>query len=173
MAARITALLEELEDALRLIYPAITFGLGQKDLSRNDLAPPRVVWVPTVARHLPAEKRVTNPRSLLTRSPTIVAHCWAFDASQQASPKKHFDACEDLVSNLLVRLHDSSWGSIEMGGEEWLQPDDISYGHAALVTFSVKSPVNATVYQTVQLTKLEPNIVGSVAGDTNVDWSEP
>lgn len=173
MAARVTALLDELEEKLRIIYPTIAFGLGQKDLARQDSGPPRIVWVPTVTRHLPAEKRNTNPRQLLTRAATVVAHCWAYDLSSPSDPKRHFDACEDLVANLLVTLHKSTWGSIEMGGEEWLQPEQVSHGHAALVTFSVKSPVEAMTYQTVQLTKLEPNTVGSVAGDTNVDWSEP
>jgi hypothetical protein len=172
MAARVTALLSELETALKVIYPTIGFGLGQKALAHQDTAPPRIVWIPTVAKHSAPEKNKTNPRRLITRAPTIVAHCWAFDPAQ-SDPKKHYDACEDLVSNLLVALHKSTWGSIEMGGEEWLQPDEISHGHAALVTFSVRSPVEDKTYQTVQLTQLQPNIVGSVAGDSNVDWSEP
>ncbi len=172
MAARVTALLAELETKLKLIYPTIAFGLGQKDLAHQDSAPPRIVWIPTTAKHTAPEKRQTNPRELLTRVPTIVAHCWAFDANN-ADPKKHFDACEDLVSNLLVSLHKSGWGSIEMGGEEWIQPDEVSFGHACLVTFSVKTPVQAKTYLTVQPTNLQPNTVGSVAGDSNVDWDEP
>jgi hypothetical protein len=170
--ARITALLSELESILTLVYPTISFGLGEKDLARQDLAPPRIVWVPTSAKHAAPEKQKTNPRRLLTRTPTIVAHCWAIDGVAQ-TPQAHYDACEDLVHNLLVALHKSVHGSIEMGGEEWLQPTQIDLGHVALVTFIPRVPVVDQTYLTVQLKNLQPDIVGSAAGDGNIDWSEP
>ena len=170
--AQITELLTELEAGLRATYPTISFGLGEKDLDRQDMAPPRIVWIPTMAKHTAAEKQKTNPRRLLTRAPSIVAHCWAVDTVTQ-TPKAHVDACEALVHNLIVQLHKSVHGSIEMGGEEWGQPKHTDLGHYALVTFTPRVPVVDQEYTTVQATQLQPDITGSLAGDQNVDWSEP
>lgn len=169
----VSTLLAELETKLKELYPSIRFGLGEKDLARQDLAPPRIIWIPTTAKHTSAEKQKTNPRRLLTRAPSIVAHCWAADTSQDATPMTHYDACEALVHNLIVALHKSAWGSIEMGGEEWGQSDHANHGHVALVTFIPKVPVVEQAYVTVQATQLQPQTVGSVAGDSNVDWGEP
>jgi hypothetical protein len=173
--ARVTALLAELEDALRKIYPKITFGLGSRDLDRQDLAPPRVIWVPTTVRHGAPEskgfekKDRSQPRRLLTRAPSIVAHCWA----AADTPTESYDACEDLVHNLLVAIYRSSWGSVEMGGEEWLQPTHTDHGHVALVTFVPSVPVEAKTYQTVQPNKLELDATGAQQGDGVVEAGEP
>jgi len=172
--ANVTALLLELEERLRGIYPTIAFGFGEKDISRNDLAPPRIVWVPTTGLHSAAEKQSKNPRSVLTRNPAVVAHCWAVDdAGTGANPFAHYDACEALVHDLIVSIYRSAWGSIAFDGEEWLQPDQVDYGHVALVKFSPKVPVLEKTYRKVQVTKLEAEARNVVPGDNNIDWSEP
>jgi hypothetical protein len=169
--AVVSALLAELQTALRGIYPTIAFGLGEKDLARQDSAPPRIVWIPTTVTHAGASKQQTNPKSLITRKPSIVAHCWAHDPNDH-DPLAQYDACEALVHNLLVQLHKSAHGSLAIDGEDWMTATHVDLGYAALVTFTPQVPVQARTYETVQLSKLEPNIVGSVAGDSNVDWSE-
>jgi hypothetical protein len=169
----ISTLLTELEAALRAIYPTIAFGLGEKDLSRQDLAPPRIVWIPTTVKHGPAEKQRTNPRRLLTREVSIVAHCWAVDTSSAPTPLLHYDACEAVVHNLLGAIHKAGWGTgIRLGGEEWMQSQHIDLGHAALVTFMPEVPVLAQVYATAQPTGLQPDAVGAVPGDQKIDWGE-
>lgn len=169
MTAPISVFLAELEDRLREVYSSIAFDYGQRGLARLDSAPPRIVWIPTAVAHAAPEKRRTNPRELLTRRRTVVAHCWAYDDTDPTGLAE----TERLVANVIVAIHRSTWGSVEMLGEEWIQPDEVSLGHAALVSFAVKAPVQARPYTTVQLTKLQPDITGSVMGDTNIDWSEP
>jgi hypothetical protein len=169
--ANVSALLAELEAVMREVYPTITFGLGEKDLARNDSGPPRVVWIPTQVTHGPPRKEKSTERRILTRDVTVVAHCWAADTTSP-SPLTHYDACEKLVQDLLVKLHKSAWGSIRMGGEEWAQSSHADQGHAALLTFVASVPVEARTYQTVQITALQPDIAGSIAGDSQVDWAE-
>lgn len=175
--AGITDLLTELETALTSIYQGqgqkIGFGLGAKDVDRQDLGPPRIVWVPTTTKHSPATKESRNPRSVLTRELSIIAHCWAVDASSNRTPKSNFEACEALVQNLIVQLQKSTWGSLEMNGEEWVAPHHGDHGHAALVTFIVRSPVLKKTYQTVQLVDVVAETTDVAAGDSNVDWGEP
>lgn len=171
------ALLLEIENGLRQTYEAqgrkISFGLGAKHLDNQELAPPRIVWIPTTTKHSAASKERTNPKAILTREVSIVAHCWAVDASANRTPESNFDACEVLVKNLLVQLHKSAWGSIEMSGEEWVAPHHGDHGHAVLVTFVAKSPVQRTTYQTVQLVDVVAETANVAAGDSNVDWGEP
>lgn len=171
---QLSALLDELEARLVAIYGdgKIAFGLGKKELESNASAPPRITWVPLSAKHGAAVKTKANPRSLLTREITIVAHCWAVDHAD-SSPKKQLDACESLVNNLCVVLHKAAWGSVVMGGEEWLQSDNADLGHVAYVTFTIQQPVADRVYQTVQPTILQPEVSGVAPGDNDVAWGEP
>lgn len=171
--SNLSELIAELEGKLRTLYPTIGFGLGEKDLSRNDLGMPRIVWIPSGAKHEPPSKHATNPRRLLTRAVSVVAHCWAVDPSDNATPWSHLDVCEALVHNLIVSLHETQWGSIEFGGEVWGQPDQIDFGHAALVTFIPKIPVAKQAYRTVQAKELAPEVRDVAPGDTFIDWSEP
>jgi hypothetical protein len=170
----VSTLLAELETLLRATYPTITFGLGEKDLNRQDLPPPRVIWIPTTAKHATAEKQKTNPRRLMTREVTVVAHCWAADTANAPTPLTHMDRCEALVHTLLTALHKAGWGTgIRLGGEDWLQSLHVDFGHAAVVTFMPQVPVFGTTYATVQPTQLQPETSGSTQGDKQVDWNEP
>lgn len=171
----ISALLTQLEVALRSTYPKITFGLGEKDLDRQDLAPPRVVWILTTVKHAAADKQKTNPRRLLTREVSIIAHCWAADDASAATPLTHLDACEAMVHDLIVAIHRAGWGTgIRLDGEEWMQSKHINLGHAALVTFVPLVPVHSVTYGVApKPLGLGPDIAGSLPGDQKIDWSEP
>jgi hypothetical protein len=162
MAGKITDLVAELQTALAALHAGVVFGFGAKDLDVH-ASPPRIVWVPTSVQHQAPEKRTTNPVAILTRRVQMVAHVWGAD----------YDDTEAMVHNLLVRLRATAWGSIEMLGEEWIQPDNIDHGHAALVTFALSLPVHKRTYQTVQATTLEPNTTGATAADGTVEWDEP
>jgi hypothetical protein len=167
----LSALLEELESRLVTIYPTISFGTGARDLA-HQRALPSVVWVPTTAKH-DAPRKSTNPKNLRTRIRTIVAHCWAVADGDDPDGRKSLDACDELVSNLIVALHKVAWGSVRTVGEDWIQPDEISHGHACLVTFEIETPVQDRPYVKAKIATIQADTVGSVAGDTNVDWGEP
>lgn len=168
MPARLSALIAELESGLKALpaYAApnipITFGLGAKEVRTNG-GPPRIIWVPTSAAHSAPGKDKANPRRCFTREVGVVAHCWG----------ESLDATEQLVHDLIYRLHKSAWGSIQLGGEEW--PDDahVELGLVALVRFVAHVPVETKTYQTVVLTTVQKDTTGSTPGDGNIDWGEP
>lgn len=165
MAGRLRLLLDEIEGRLTTAYavsPApLTFGFGTKDINEHDSAP-RVVWVPVAASHTAAEKQTTNGKSVLTRNPTVVAHCWGAS----------FDELEELVHQVILAVHGSARADASHLGEEWPPEMVTHHGCVALVKFSVKVPVLKAPLQVVQPRALEKDTTGSAPGDGNIDWGE-
>lgn len=159
MAARISALIAELQTKLLAIYPTITFNLNKQN---ENGAPPRIVWTPTTVQHQSGEHQTTKPRRILTRKPTIVARCWGAD----------YDATEDIVHNLIVAIYTAAWGSIDFQGEQWLGSDDSNEGYVALVSFAPSVPVEGKVYRSVVPTTLAVDPTGAVSGDGELQGGE-
>lgn len=166
---RISALLDELEELLRPLYPAgVAFGRTAKDVDAND-SPPRIIWTfPSVTHgaaekiRIAGEKRPTT-RALLTRTVTVSAHCWG----------ESLDATEQLVHDLLASAHKAAWGSIAFLGEEWADEEHGDFGTLAIVRLGVSIPVTRKPLQRVTPTALELDITGAVPGDGVIEGNEP
>lgn len=154
---------------LRQLYPAtsenadgISFATGSREKLTNR-EPPAIVWLPTSARHLPAEKMKTEPRELAARAMQVVAWCYGKDV----------DRVEQLVHDLIAILHKGSWGSYELGGETWSEDENTQHGLVALVQFSVRIPVHSSKrYKEVVPTKFAGDPQGSTQGDGVLQWKE-
>jgi hypothetical protein len=163
--ARITALLAELEATLTTAYGAvgspIAFGFGAKDIDEHN-GVPRVVWIHTTSAHDASEKQASGSRSVLTRRPAIVAHCWC----------QTYDELEELVHQVILAGHAAAWGSVMFDGEEWPAELLTHHGVVALVKFNVRVPVLKSPPQTVQARTLVAEATGAASGDGSIEWSE-
>lgn len=161
---RISALFDELEGKLAAL-PAyknqIVFRRGADERAQED-APPRVTWVLGDGSFLPAEKRTRTTRRLITRRLQIAASCWGAD----------LDAAEQLLHDLLWKLHESAWGSIEMVGETWPETQSMQMGVVGVLLFAVQIPVEEPARGTVIPTTEANDTTGSAQGDGYLDSGE-
>lgn len=163
--SKLSPLFEEIEKLLLVRYrdaaPTLTFGRGAKDIHASDSFP-RVVWVPRQGAFSPIEKTTRKTRRITTRTLTILAHCWGADV----------DAASELVSEVVLALHRTAWGSLILDGEDWPEDAVTQAGVVATVGFSIRIPVEEPARDTVIPTATAWDTSDTIAGDGLLDAGE-
>ena len=139
-------------------------GLGARDLTFHG-APPRVTWIATSEKHGAPRKVGPSPstRNLVGIELAFDAHCWGATFAQ----------AELLRSAVLRALHAECVGSWIPGGATWAQPGQLDQGELCVVRGTLLIPVPETAAPTITIATVAPDATGSVAGDGNLDVSEP
>lgn len=139
MKSRLEQVLEPIEAKIRERFPGVTFKLGEKHIAKN-ASPPRIVWVRDVDGFGPAVSVGRNPRAVLSRSATVVAHVWA-----KASPALELDT-DDAATEYLVDV--LAWAMRAVAAVEampqraaWLDSGAETGSLACLVEFTLSHPV--------------------------------
>lgn len=167
MKSRLEQVLEPLEAKILERFPGVTFKLGAKHISKNTGAP-RIVWVRDVDAFGPAVSVGRNPRAVLSRGATVVAHVWA-----QASPALSLDT-DDAATEYLVDV--LAWAMRAVAAVEampqraaWLDSGAETGSLACLVEFTISHPVVEPARPTVQPDALEFDPSDASPGDGQLD----
>src|SRR6266850_378085 len=144
------AILDDIHTQLALIDPALataqpTSLIGGTYLNEN-VAPPRVVWVPISAAPGRFEPRGLTPRAFgMARYLHVACHMWGKD--------------DDAAETLLLEVHNAARRSMASGArwisEDWPQRDgDViaQYGTEVVVVFEFHIPITELGQTTVQVT---------------------
>lgn len=129
----IATVVAEINAALLVAMPTVTFGIGARYLHLHN-APPRIVWVPTNGGWSPAAKIEPEYKSIRTREPGFDVHCWGVS----------YDQCEALLHNLTLACYKSAGTAMDVGAERWLMPGTeewLTQGEVVILPVSFKVPV--------------------------------
>lgn len=127
-----------------------------------DFPRPRYVWVPTFERFGPPERAGGNPRPILTREAGLELHLWS----------DGYDACEDLLLDVIGALHDEGATSVIFDRVTWTDESAIGRGWLVTLEVRIKTPVTRRAYGTGRAQQVQPDTSDSVADDGNLDWGE-
>jgi len=122
MAGDLRTIFSSVEAALLAVQPYVRVYVGASHV-REEGSPPRVVFVPRGESIIPGTDgrsgESTSPgltRVVAVRVVDVEAHIWGakLDGSGKASPAatemEHLDAAEQLVSDVIVAAHRTTWG---------------------------------------------------------------
>jgi hypothetical protein len=158
------AIVDDIYTQLAIIDPTFATAqtsskLGAKFLHEN-VAPPRVVWVPLRSSPGPFDPRGLTPRAFgLARHLNAACHIWGAD-----------DAGADLLLN---EVHNAARRSLGAGArwisEDWPQQDGdaiAELGTLVVVVFEFRIPITEVGQTTVQVTTLTQTVQADFPGSS-------
>lgn len=174
--SRLEQLLVPVQEKILTRIAGCSFRVGAQFIPDQTTAPPRVVWARTVDRYGPPDGPGGNPRPLLTKEASIIAHCWAVgtgDPNNEADPNATPDkAIEDLQDTVAWALRLVLGVAVVPLNGEHLRDSVGAAGQACLLAFSVAQPISDNTLPTVQPTTTAADSSGASLTDRELSCGE-